>query len=116
MPPPPHPACRPGILLAIPLAIGFGVSRAVAQPLWSYAEQLDPAAFAATDNQKVEGAHELHIEELRLRMVGVTCWWLATSLSGICSRPGCAGWARRRGRVGRLQIRKRGLGNPCCKG
>lgn len=57
-----------GILLAIPLAIGFGVSRVVAQPLWAYAERLDPAAFAATDNQKVEGAHELHVEELRLRM------------------------------------------------
>lgn len=63
------PRC-PGILLAIPLAIGFGVSRVVAQPLWAYAERLDPAAFAATDNQKVEGAHELHVEELRLRMVG----------------------------------------------
>lgn len=65
----PRVTCRAGVLLAIPLAIGFVVSRAVAQPLWSYAEQLNPAAFAATDNQKVEGAHELHIEELRLRMV-----------------------------------------------
>ena len=41
----------------------------MAQPLWGYAETIDPAAFAPSDIQKVEGAHELHIEELRLRMV-----------------------------------------------
>ena len=66
----PLPACPPaGTLVAIPLAIGFALSRMVAQPLWGYAETIDPAAFAPSDIQKVEGAHELHIEELRLRMV-----------------------------------------------
>lgn len=33
------------------------------------AETMDPAAFAPTDYQKIEGARELHMEELRLRMV-----------------------------------------------
>ena len=73
-PPPPHTASRPpprpaGTLVAVPLLVGFLVSRAVAQPVWSYAEGLDPRAFAPSDIQKVEGAHELHVEELRLRMV-----------------------------------------------
>lgn len=57
-----------GTLVAVPLLVGFLVSRAVAQPVWSYAEGLDPRAFAPSDIQKVEGAHELHVEELRLRM------------------------------------------------
>ena len=58
-----------GILLAVPLVAGFIVSRLVAAPLWGYAESLDPAAFALSDAQKVEGAHEVHKEEVRLRMV-----------------------------------------------
>ncbi|PSC69171.1 Chloroplast envelope membrane [Micractinium conductrix] len=57
-----------GTLFAIPLVVGFILSRAVAQPVWSYAETLNPEAFAASDHQKVEGAHELHVEELRLRL------------------------------------------------
>jgi hypothetical protein len=56
-------------LVAVPLLIGFVISRMVAQPLWSYAEGMDRNAFAPSDVQKVEGAHELHVEELRLRMV-----------------------------------------------
>lgn len=57
-----------GYLVAIPLVVGFVLSRAVAQPLWGYAETLNPAVFATSDHQKVEGAHELHIEEMRLRL------------------------------------------------
>ncbi|KAL4852856.1 Chloroplast envelope membrane protein [Chlorella vulgaris] len=57
-----------GTLVVIPLLIGYMLSRGVANPLWSYAESLDSNAFAPTDNQKVEGAHELHVEELRLRL------------------------------------------------
>ena len=74
-PPAPPPTARPrparpaGTLFAIPLVVGFILSRAVAQPVWSYAETLNPEAFAASDHQKVEGAHELHVEELRLRLV-----------------------------------------------
>ncbi|PRW20451.1 Chloroplast envelope membrane [Chlorella sorokiniana] len=57
-----------GALIGIPLAIGFALSRFVASPLWEFAEGLDPLAFAPNDFQKIEGAHELHLEELRLRM------------------------------------------------
>lgn len=55
-------------LVAVPLAIGFAVSRLVAQPLWDYAQERNPQVFALRDEQKVEGAHELHMEEIRLRM------------------------------------------------
>jgi hypothetical protein len=66
--------------VVIPLLIGYMLSRGVANPLWSYAESLDSNAFAPTDNQKVEGAHELHVEELRLRLVssGAGCGCAAT--------------------------------------
>jgi hypothetical protein len=57
-----------GVLLAVPLAAGFVASRLLAQPLWEYAEGVNPAAFALTDGQKVEGAEAVHREEVRLRM------------------------------------------------
>ncbi|KAI7845727.1 hypothetical protein COHA_000643 [Chlorella ohadii] len=57
-----------GALIGIPLAVGFVVSRFVATPLWDFAQSIDPMAFAPNDFQKIEGAHELHLEELRLRM------------------------------------------------
>ena len=57
-----------GILIAVPLAIGLVVSRLVAQPLWQYAERINPDAFALSDEQKVAGADEMHQEEVRLRM------------------------------------------------
>ena len=58
-----------GLLVGVPLGVGFLVSRFVAAPLWSYAEGLDPQVFALRDEQKIEGAHEIHLEELRIRMV-----------------------------------------------
>lgn len=51
------------------------------------AETLDPAAFAPTDHQKVEGAHELHVEELRLRMVRLMCLPLPPLLAACRSWP-----------------------------
>lgn len=60
-----------GTLIAVPLVVGFIVSRLVAQPLWAWAEQMDPMAFAVRDEQKVEGAQEIHREELRLRLVSL---------------------------------------------
>ena len=49
--------------------LGLVVSRLVAQPLWGYAEEINPQAFALSEAQKLEGAKEVHTEELRLRMV-----------------------------------------------
>lgn len=57
-----------GTLLAVPLTVGFVISHLVAQPLWEYAESLNPDAFALSDEQKVEGAHAMHREEVRLRL------------------------------------------------
>jgi hypothetical protein len=56
------------ILLGVPLTIGFIISHLIAQPLWDYAENLNPAAFALTDEQKVAGAEAMHREEVRLRL------------------------------------------------
>lgn len=57
-----------GVLVGIPLIIGFLVSNAVAKPLWNYARKVDPNAFALTDEQKVAGAEAMHREEVKLRM------------------------------------------------
>lgn len=56
------------VLIGVPLMIGFAVSHVIAKPLWRYAEQLDPNAFALSDEQKVAGAHAMHREEVRLRL------------------------------------------------
>jgi hypothetical protein len=57
-----------GILIGIPLAVGFVVSRIVAQPLWDFAQDIDSNAFALSDEQKVMGAEAMHREEVKLRM------------------------------------------------
>ncbi len=62
---PSHPPVR---LVAIPLVTGFIISRLLAVPIISSAESFSSEAFAVSDRQKVEGAHEIHKEELRLRM------------------------------------------------
>lgn len=56
------------ILFGIPLTLGFLVSNLIAKPLWDYAENLNPAAFALSDEQKVAGAEAMHREEVRLRL------------------------------------------------
>ena len=57
-----------GVLLGIPLAIGFAVSNIVAKPLWAYAQKIDPNAFALTDEQKIAGAEAMHREEVKIRL------------------------------------------------
>lgn len=57
-----------GVLIGVPLVVGFAVSHLVAQPLWGYAQSIDPDAFALTDEQKVAGAEAMHREEVRLRL------------------------------------------------
>lgn len=56
------------VLVGVPIAIGFLVSNIIARPLWGYAERLNPDAFALSDRQKVEGAEEMHREEVRMRL------------------------------------------------
>ena len=80
------------MLLAVPLALGFVISRVVAQPLWGYAEELNPQAFALTEGQKLEGAREMHAEELRLRMV--RGGWVGGCAWGGGGRGGEGGWGR----------------------
>lgn len=47
---------------------GFIISRLLAVPIINAAESFSTEAFAVSDRQKIEGAHEIHKEELRLRM------------------------------------------------
>lgn len=55
-------------LVGIPLITGFIVSRALADPVLSFTLENNADAFAMTDQQKIEGAHAVHIEETRMRM------------------------------------------------
>jgi hypothetical protein len=57
-----------GVLVGVPLVVGFVVSRLLAQSLWDFAQELDKHAFALSDRQKVEGAEAMHREEVKLRM------------------------------------------------
>lgn len=54
--------------MGIPLLIGFTLSRLVADPFYEFVLAFDPNAFALSDHVKVEGAHEIHLHEMRLRM------------------------------------------------
>ena len=56
------------ILFGVPLTIGFLISHLIAQPIWDYAESVNPAAFSISDEQKVAGAEAMHREEVRLRL------------------------------------------------
>ena len=58
-----------GVLVGVPLAVGFVVSRLLANPLWDWAANMDANAFALSDMQKVEGAEAMHREEIKLRMI-----------------------------------------------
>ncbi|KAG1671691.1 hypothetical protein FOA52_007483 [Chlamydomonas sp. UWO 241] len=59
-------------LIGVPLATGFIVSRALADPVLNFTLQThtqnNEDAFAMNDLQKVEGARALHVEETRLRL------------------------------------------------
>ena len=57
-----------GFLLGVPLLIGFTLSRLVADPFYEFVLAFDANAFALSDRVKVEGAQEIHLHEMRLRM------------------------------------------------
>ncbi len=46
-------------LVIIPLFTGYLLSRALADPVLSFTLQNNPAAFAMTDRQKIEGADKV---------------------------------------------------------
>eukprot|EP01025_Chloroclados_australasicus_P055420 TRINITY_DN6706_c0_g3_i2.p1 TRINITY_DN6706_c0_g3~~TRINITY_DN6706_c0_g3_i2.p1 ORF type:complete len:407 (-),score=51.85 TRINITY_DN6706_c0_g3_i2:879-2099(-) len=55
-------------LILIPIITGYVISRGIAGQVLSYVREVEPQAFEPTSHQKVHGAHELHQEEMRLRM------------------------------------------------
>lgn len=55
-------------LLLVPLVTGFCISRLIAEPAFYVLQQQSPEAFAPSERQRVEGAEEVHKEELRLQM------------------------------------------------
>ena len=75
--PPPACMCQPsgspvhgsaGVLFLSPLIAGFTLSRLIASPMLDSIEAWNPRAFELSDNQKVEGFHEVKKAELRIRM------------------------------------------------
>ena len=56
------------VLFLSPLIAGFTLSRLIASPLLDSIEEWNPRAFELSDNQKVEGFHEVKKAELRIRM------------------------------------------------
>ncbi len=63
----PAAACA-GILVGVPLVVGFTISRILAEPFYEVAQRYNPDVFALSDQEKVEGAKEVHKHELRLVM------------------------------------------------
>ncbi|CAL5223632.1 g6176 [Coccomyxa viridis] len=57
-----------GILIAVPIMVGFIVSRIFAEPFYEVAQRYNSQVFALSDREKIEGAKEIHKHELRLRM------------------------------------------------
>ncbi|BDA48808.1 Proton extrusion protein PcxA [Coccomyxa sp. Obi] len=57
-----------GVLLGVPIVVGFTVSRILAEPFYEVAQRYNPQVFAVSDREKVEGAKLVHRHELRLRM------------------------------------------------
>ena len=55
-------------MIVVPLLVGYLVSRGVASPVFHIVESYNAEAFAPTPKQKVEGAHRLQVEEMRLRL------------------------------------------------
>ena len=57
-----------GFLIGVPLLISFIFSRLVADPFYEVVLAFNPDAFELSDRTKIEGAEEVHIHEMRLRM------------------------------------------------
>eukprot|EP00884_Botryococcus_braunii_P015404 jgi/Botrbrau1/2547/Bobra.0079s0034.1 len=56
------------ILIAVPLVVGFTISRLVAEPFFEAALAYNPDIFHPNPMQRAEGGREVHRHELRLRM------------------------------------------------
>ena len=52
------PRCA-GVLVGVPLVVGFSVSRIFAEPFYEYAQALNPEVYSMTPREKVEGAKEV---------------------------------------------------------
>jgi len=52
--------------------VGFTISRLLADPFYELVMAINPDSFALSDKSKVEGAKEVHIHEMRLRMDAAT--------------------------------------------
>ena len=48
-----------GILLGVPIAVGFVVSRIFAEPFYEVAQRYNPQIFALSDREQIEGAKEV---------------------------------------------------------
>ncbi|KAK9917370.1 hypothetical protein WJX75_003623 [Coccomyxa subellipsoidea] len=57
-----------GVLVGVPIVVGFTVSRILAEPFYEVAQRYNPQVFAVSEREKVEGAKLVHKHELRLRM------------------------------------------------
>ena len=48
-----------GILIAVPIMVGFIVSRIFAEPFYEVAQRYNSQVFALSDREKIEGAKEV---------------------------------------------------------
>jgi hypothetical protein len=48
-----------GILIGVPVVVGFTVSRILAEPFYEIAQRYNPQVFALSDREKIEGAKEV---------------------------------------------------------
>lgn len=55
-------------MIAVPLVVGFTISRCIAEPVFHVVESMNPEAFSPTDKQKVDGARRVQVEEMRIKM------------------------------------------------
>lgn len=52
---------RAGVLVGVPLVVGFSVSRIFAEPFYEYALRFNPEVYSMTPREKVEGAKEVRV-------------------------------------------------------
>ena len=51
--------CCAGVLVGVPLVVGFSVARIFAEPFYEYALRFNPEVYSMTPREKVEGAKEV---------------------------------------------------------
>lgn len=54
-------------IIGVPIVVGSIVGHIIAQPLWNFAETVNPRVFDISDWQKIEAADEIQEEEERVR-------------------------------------------------